>query len=158
MVQAGECLRLTRFGSVQQIIEVLAVLVVGPMVGSEFAVAAFVNPIVGRLPDDAFRTARSDSSRLLGKVMPFWYIASLGLLAAAAVVAHSRLIGIAAGLMAVVVVLTVALMVPINNRIAAWSTNGAPSRELAARWDRLHALRVTLLAALFVLLAAACFG
>lgn len=135
-----------------QIVEMVAVLVVGPMVGSEFAVAAFAHPIVGRLPDDAFRVARSDSSRVLGRVMPFWYLAALALLVATAVVTRTWLIGIAAGLMAAVILLTVAVMVPINNRIAAWSTNGELSRQLAARWDRLHWLRVLMLAALFVLL------
>lgn len=66
------------------IVGILAVVVVGTMAGSEFAVAAFVNPIVGRLSDDAFRAARSDGARLLGRVMPFWYLASLALLVVAA--------------------------------------------------------------------------
>lgn len=136
----------------KEIVEILAVLVVGSMVGSEFAVAAFVHPLVGRLSDDAFRAARSDSSRVLGRVMPFWYLAALALLVATAVVTRTWLIGIGAGLMACVVLLTVAVMVPINNRIAGWSAGGELSRRLAARWDRLHWLRVLMLAALFVLL------
>ena len=145
-----------RVCGIEAIIEMLAVLIVGPLVGSEFAVAAFANPIVGRLPDQAFRAARSDGGRLLGKVMPFWYIAALVLLVGATVIAHSRLIGAAAVLLAVTVVLSVAMLVPINNRIAAWSGDGPADgdsiRELAARWDRLHWLRVVILAVVFVLL------
>lgn len=54
--------------------------------------------------------------------------------------------------MVLVVLLTVTLLVPINNRIAKWPATGALPRELAARWDRLHRLRVALLLAVFVLL------
>jgi hypothetical protein len=57
--------------------------------------------------------------------------------------------------MAAVVLLTVTMLVPINNRIAKWPVTGEVSRELAARWDRLHWLRVVLLSALFALLAVA---
>lgn len=144
------------------VIEALAVVITGPMVGVEFAVAAFTNPVLARLPDEAFRAGRSDAARVLGKAMPFWYLATLAALAVAAVVAGGGvsgwLCGIAAGLMAAVVVLTVTMMVPINNRIGAWSATGELSRALAARWDRLHWLRVAILAVLFVLLTIACFG
>lgn len=72
----------------------MAMAVLGPMVGVEFAVAAVLHPITGRLPDDGFRSVRSESARLLGKVMPFWYIASFVLLVAAGVTTRSRLIGL----------------------------------------------------------------
>lgn len=68
---------------------------------------------------------------------------------------RSGLCGIAAGLMAAVVLLTVTMLVPINNRIAQWPATGELSRELAARWDRLHRLRVAVLALLFVVLTVA---
>ncbi len=57
--------------------------------------------------------------------------------------------------MAAVVLLTVTLLVPINNRIAARLASGELSRELAARWDRLHWLRVATLGVLFVMLTIA---
>ncbi len=138
----------------KQIVEILALLVVGALVGSEFSVAAFFRPILGRLPDDAFWAARGDSAGLLGKVMPFWYLASFALLAAVGVVADSQrwLIGVGAGLMVAVVVLSVVVLVPINNKIAAWRTTDDVSRALAARWDRLHWLRVVLLAVTYLLL------
>jgi hypothetical protein len=50
-----------------------------------------------------------------------------------------------------VVLMTVTLMVPSNNRIGGWTD--AVDRDRARRWDRLHWLRVTLLLAMGVLLA-----
>ncbi|MEB3062566.1 anthrone oxygenase family protein [[Mycobacterium] zoologicum] len=137
-----------------QIVEILAIVLVGTLVGSEFSVVAFVAPVVGRLPDEAFRTFRSDGGGLLGRVMPFWYLVSLALLVATVAVAGPQrgLIGASAGLLAGAVVLSVAVLVPINKRIMAWRSVDDVSRELAARWDRLHWLRVALLAAAFVLL------
>jgi hypothetical protein len=137
-----------------RIVEMVALMSAGPMVGVEFAVAAFVNPIFGRLPDEAYGQARSDGSRLLGKVMPFWYIATLAVLVAAAIVSSGAwLVTAAATLLALVVLMTVTVLVPINNRIGAWSTSADVSRDLAGRWDRLHWLRVAMLAAMFTLLA-----
>jgi len=134
------------------------VLITGSMVGVEFAVAAFAHPIFAGLPDDAFRAARSDASRLLGRVMPFWYAGSLVPLVLVTAVTRSWFTGIAAVLMTAVVLLTVTVLVPINNRIGAWSATGEVSRELARRWDRLHWLRVAIMVAIFALLTAACFG
>ncbi|MGB3477072.1 MAG: DUF1772 domain-containing protein [Mycobacterium sp.] len=139
----------------KQMVEILALVVVGTLVGSEFAVAAFFRPILGRLPDDAFWAARGDGAGLLGKVMPFWYLASFALLLGVAAVAGSQrwLIGAGAILMVAVVLLSVVVLVPINNKIAAWRAPDEGSRVLAARWDRLHWLRVAMLAVIFVLLA-----
>jgi hypothetical protein len=137
--------------SMREIIEMIALVIAGPMVGVEIAVGAFTNPGLARLPDDAFRQARSDSGRVLGKVMPFWYIATLVALIAAAVVTRGWLIAAAAAVMAVIVLMTVTLMVPINNRIGRWTD--AADRNLARRWDRLHWLRIALLLVMVVLLA-----
>jgi amino acid transporter len=136
----------------EDIVEVGALVITGPMVGVEIAVAAFTNPIFDRLPDDAYRLARSDGSRVLGRVMPFWYIATLVVLIATAVVTSGNwLIVAAAALMALVVLLTVTMLVPINNRIGKWSRTDDVDRVLARRWDRLHWLRASMLVVLFVL-------
>nr|CRL79449.1 hypothetical protein CPGR_02642 [Mycolicibacter nonchromogenicus] len=139
----------------KQSVELVALVVVGTLVGAEFAVAAFLRPIFDRLPDDAFRVARGGGAGLMGKVMPFWYVASFALLAVLVAVVGSQrwLIGAGVALMAAVVVLSVAVLVPINNKIAAWRTADDVSRALAARWDRLHWVRVAMLAVIFVLLA-----
>ncbi|RAV17066.1 DUF1772 domain-containing protein [Mycolicibacterium sp. GF69] len=138
----------------REFIEVAALLITGPLVGVEFAVAAFTNPAIGRLPDDGFRQARSDSGRVLGKAMPFWYISTLVVLILAAVVTWENwFIAAAAAVLALVVVMTVTLMVPINNRIGRWSTVADVDRHEARLWDRLHWRRVILLVAALLLLA-----
>lgn len=140
-------------------LDALAVVITGPMVGVELAVAVFFNPFIAKLPDDAFRAARARAARVLGAVMPFWYTGTLLLLGVAAMRAgggtRGWLCGGAAGLMAAVVLLTVTMLVPINNRIAKWPATSEVSRELAARWDRLHQIRVVVLLVLFAMLAIA---
>jgi hypothetical protein len=141
------------------LLNALAVVIIGPMVGVELSVAAFFNPMFTPLPDDAFRAIRGRAARVLGAVMPFWYIGALLMLGVAAVrgwgATSGWLCAIATGLLAAVVLLTVTMLVPINNRIAKWPATGEISRELAARWDRLHWLRVMLLLAGFALLVVA---
>ncbi len=139
---------------------VVAVVLVGLLVGTEFAVAVFMNPIFDRLPGDAGLAARSDGARLLGRAMPFWYIGSVVLCAVWAVVAASSarwLVAGGVGLLAASVVLSVTLLVPINSRVATWSAGTAPTdwREQVGRWDRLHHLRVGILVAALVLLTVA---
>src|SRR3984893_3020793 len=56
---------------------VITATVVGVMVGVEFAVAVFVGPILRRLPVGSWIEASADGARVLGRVMPFWYIGSL---------------------------------------------------------------------------------
>jgi hypothetical protein len=55
--------------------------------------------------------------------------------------------------MAVAILLSVTVLVPINNRIGDWQSDSDVNRDLAGRWDRLHWVRVGLLVAMFVLLA-----
>ena len=96
---------------------------------------------------------------MLGKVMPFWYIATLVALIAAAVLTSGEwAITASAALLALVVLLTVTVLVPINNRIAAWSQTADVDRDLARRWDRLHWVRVTLLVVMLVALVAGVVG
>src|ERR1700684_3849595 len=99
---------------------VVTATVVGTMVGVEFAVAVFVNPILLRLPAGSSLEARADGGRVLGRVMPFWYVGSLippAPLAAATWGAPAASAAIAAAaLLAVSVIMSVALLVPINNR------------------------------------------
>ena len=138
---------------------VLAVVVVGLMVGVELSVAFVVNPIVDRLPGNAGLLARSDGARMLGRVMPFWYITSTLLAAGtalsdpeAAVPAWS-----AVALLLVSVVMSLALLVPINNRSRGWTPETAPAdwREQRGRWDRLHMVRLAVIVAAFVLVTVA---
>lgn len=135
------------------IAQTAAGVILGPMVGVEFGVVAFTHPMLGRLAEDGYRTARSHSARVLGKVMPFWYAASVLALVAVAVQTSGAALAVAAlVLMAAVMALTFTVLVPINNRVGAWAADDDVSRDLAARWDRAHWARVALLFGAFVLI------
>jgi hypothetical protein len=140
---------------------VIAATVVGTMVGVEFAVAVFVNPIFLRLPAGPAIEARADGARVLGRVMPFWYVASLILTAGLAVAtsggAATAAAIAAAALLVVSVVMSIALLVPIANRSATWTADNHPDdyREQTQRWDRLHYARVAVIVAAFVLVLVA---
>src|SRR5260370_28448334 len=99
---------------------VITATVVGVMVGVEFAVAVFVTPIRLRLPAGPALEARADGARVLGRVMPFWYVGSLLLtawLAAAKWGGSAGAAAVAAGTLLVVsVVMSITLLVPIANR------------------------------------------
>jgi len=140
---------------------VIAVVVVGTMVGVEFCVAFFLNPIQTDLPVEASIAVRSHGARLLGRTMPFWYFASLilvgvltwltwGLAPAAPALASAILLAIS-------VIMSVTLLVPIASRSAKWTPETAPDdwREQSRRWDVLHYLRVAIILAAFVLAAVA---
>lgn len=138
---------------------VITTTVVGIMVGLEFAVAFVINPIMQALPAGASIAGRAHGGRMLGRLMPFWYFGSLILTAALAVVAWGTTSGttalVAAGLLALSVILTVTLLVPINNRGKTWTAEDHPAdwREQHRRWDSLHYIRVAIIVAAFVLVA-----
>ncbi|GHB75917.1 membrane protein [Streptomyces cirratus] len=145
----------------QDVLAVVTVVVVGLMVGVEFAVAVFVNPILDRLPDDGGLAARSDGARVLGRVMPVWYIGSVVLGAVWAAVSWggpgASLIVSGAALLVVSVVMSILLLVPINSRVATWSRDGIPAdwKQQVNRWDRFHYVRVAVIVAAFALFTVA---
>ena len=63
-------------------LEVVTTVVVGVMVGVEFSVAFVMNPILNALPKDSGQLGHAHGGRILGAVMPVWYIGSLALVAA----------------------------------------------------------------------------
>jgi uncharacterized membrane protein len=136
---------------------VITATVVGVMVGVEFAVAVFVNPGLRRLPVGSWLQARADGARVGGRVMPFWYCGSLLLTVWLAAVTWGGPAGgaavAAAALLAVSVVMSITLLVPINSRSATWTADHHPAdwREQQQRWDRLHYARVAIILAGFVL-------
>jgi uncharacterized membrane protein len=142
-------------------LEVLTFVVVGLMVGVEFSVAFVINPILNGLPDDSNQLGRAHGGRMLGAVMPFWYVGSLILSAIWAVAGWHQpgagLVVIAAVLLIVSVIMSVALLVPINNRGKTWTAENRPAdwKEQMNRWDRYHYVRVAIIIAAFALLAAA---
>lgn len=141
-------------------IAVIALVVTGLMVGVELCVAAFVNPILDRLPGEAGLLGRAQGGRVLGRLMPWWYVASLVLCIVVAVLARDSASTWAAAagavLLMVSVVMSVAVLVPINNRAKTWTPGHAPPdwRDQVQRWDRLHYVRVAVITAGFACLAA----
>ncbi len=127
--------------------------VIGVMVGVEFAVAVVSAPILRRLPVGSWSEASADGRRLLGRVMPFWYIGSLLLTAWLAAVKWGGPAGsaavAAAALFVVSAVMSVTVLVPINNRAATWTADNHPAnwREQDQRWYRWHYARVAVIAA-----------
>jgi hypothetical protein len=63
----------------------------------------------------------------------------------------------AAALLIVSVVMSVTLLVPINNRVITWTADDHPAdyREQTQRWNRLHYARVAVIVAGFVLILVA---
>lgn len=136
-----------------EIFTVLVLVCASLLVGNEFTVSMFINPLFGRLPDVSQASAAKESARLYGKVMPFWMIANFFLCAGLTFfIASSYSIQwwsylAATILFAVVSSFSVIFPVPINNKIAKWDPNDLPSdwRELRKQFDRYHLIRVVLL-------------
>ncbi|MCI4040480.1 DUF1772 domain-containing protein [Streptomyces sp. TRM75563] len=142
-------------------LEIVTTVIVGLLVGVEFSVAFVINRILDALPDDSTQLGRSHGGRMLGAVMPFWYIGSLVLSAIWAIAGWGEvgvgLVVTAGGLLLLSVVMSVLLLVPINNLGKTWTPENRPAdwKEQMNRWDRYHHIRVAVLIAAFTLLVAA---
>ncbi|WP_433386681.1 anthrone oxygenase family protein [Micromonospora sp. KLBMP9576] len=142
-------------------LEVFAIVIVGLMVGVEFSVAFVINPILNALPGDSGQLGRSHGGRMLGAVMPVWYIASLVLVAVCAIAGWrsygNGLVVTAGALLILSVIMSILLLVPINNRGKTWTPDNRPAdwKQQMNRWDRLHYVRVAVIIAAFALLVAA---
>ncbi|MER6312462.1 DUF1772 domain-containing protein [Streptomyces sp. NPDC001581] len=142
-------------------LEVFTTVVVGVMVGVEFAVAFVINPILNALPEDSGQLGRAHGGRMLGAVMPVWYITSLILVAVWAVAGWHRpgagLVVTAGALLILSVIMSILLLVPINNRSKTWTPENRPAdwKQQMNRWDRFHYVRVAVIIGAFALLAAA---
>lgn len=144
-----------------EIIIGVTIVAAGLLVGIEFCVAVFINPMADALPASGGLSVRAGSARILGAVMPFWYAATVALSTCASVLLWPEPSGIASavatGLFATTIVLAVVVLVPINNRVKDWSNGNHPLdwRAQVHRWDRWHVLRLLLGAAGLILLVAA---
>ncbi|MFE5007826.1 anthrone oxygenase family protein [Streptomyces sp. NPDC056696] len=142
-------------------LEVFTTVVVGVMVGVEFSVAFVMNRIFNALPEDSGQLGRAHGGRMLGAVMPVWYIGSLVLVAVWALAGWHRpgagLVATAGALLILSVVMSILLLVPINNRGKTWTPENRPAdwKEQMNRWDRWHYVRVAVIIAAFALLVAA---
>lgn len=138
-------------------LNIVTIVSIGLMIGTEFAVWAFINPILWKLEDAARDHAVQLFAKKLGTVMPFWYGLNLILLICETSIlwnhAGVQLVGAAAGIWAAVIVLTLIFLVPINNRLARGGSSMSVDRAHREhrRWDALHRVRVIALGVAMVL-------
>lgn len=132
-------------------LDIATIASVGMMTGVEFAVSAFLNPVLLTMGDAAQVFATRAFARLLGRVMPFWYIGNMMLLAAEAWMRHgqsgSAFLYVACGVWAAVIALTLVFLVPINNRIAALPDVAFAQAMKAEHrmWEMRHRVRIAAL-------------
>ncbi len=141
-------------------LQLLAIVVLGLMCGSELNVAAFGHPTLNRQITDVHIPVRASFATLFGRVMPFWMIAStllnllllfpfahLGVLAG-----HLAQAAFAIQLFAIL--FSLVGPVPINNRVKLWTPANLPAdwRAQERRWDLYHWVRTAGLIVAFALL------
>ena len=132
-------------------------LCIGLLIGAEFAVSAFVNPVVWKLEPAAQTAAFRLFGRRLGTAMPVWYMASL-LLLVVETTAHrhepgARLLGGAVAIWVAAIALSLACLVPINNRMVRTEADAftEDTRRELRKWESLHQVRVLALAIAMIL-------
>jgi len=136
------------------LLDTITITLAGLMVGNELAVSAFFNPAVWKLESTPQAQGLSILADSLGRVMPVWYgvcLAFLGL----ELLLHLHQAALLPLLMATVIwvgviIFTISVLVPINNRIASLDT-AAPTpgwKQDHKKWDFLHRIRI-----IFLLLA-----
>jgi uncharacterized membrane protein len=141
-------------------LQILAILVLGLMCGSELNVAAFAHPMLNRQPLEVHILVRSSFAALFGHVMPFWMpgsaLLNLLLLLPFEHLNSSawHLAAIAFAIQVIALLFSLAGPVPINNRIIKWTPGSLPSDWKAQehRWDLYHWLRTCGLVVAFALL------
>jgi uncharacterized membrane protein len=130
-------------------LQVLAVVVLGLMCGSELNVAAFAHPALNQQPLDVHARMRSSLASSLGRVMPFWMAGST-LLNVLLLLPFThldkpawQLAAVALAIQIIAVVFSLVGPVPINNRIAKWTPDSLPANWQAQerRWDLYHWVR-----------------
>ena len=130
------------------LLDIVTTVCIGLLIGTEFSVAVFINPILRKLgPREELRAIRLFAAKL-GAAMPVWYGVSFLLLIAELVFRHREggavLLVAATGIWAVVIVLTIFFLVPINNRLARVDPEAAvePALREHGNWDAMHRWRV----------------
>jgi uncharacterized membrane protein len=133
-------------------LDIVTTVCIGLLIGTEFAVSVFINPILQRLDTGTRMKAISFFAKRLGTAMPFWYALSLLLLIAEAALRRQgnseSLLITASALWLAVILLTLIFLVPINNRMMRLDSSSPTEASLQQHktWDLLHRGRVAILA------------
>ena len=140
------------------LLDTIAIALAGLMVGNELAVSAFVNPAIWQLENGPQAQGLSLLARSLGRVMPVWYGLCLALFMLESFLHRHQAVFLplltAMLIWAGVIVFTVVMLVPINNRIASLN-QAAPApgwKHDHKKWDFLHRIRILLLGVGFLAL------
>jgi uncharacterized membrane protein len=139
-------------------LDTITIAIAGLMVGNELAVSAFVNPAVWQLEPGPQAQGLSLLARSLGRAMPVWYGLCLALLALESFLHRHQpaLVPLltATIIWVAVIVFTISMLVPINNRIASLNAAALTPgwKHDHKRWDTLHRLRILLLTVALVAL------
>ena len=144
-------------------IELTSLLLVGWIAGAELGSWSCVQPVVARLPYAQYIAAEQAMLRTFGRIMPVLMPLSSVLTVALVVVSQGETgvvwwLRIAAAIcLAVTVITTLTVNVPINLRTANWTITNDPSewQDLRNRWHVFQGVRGVLFGAAFVLLTLA---
>lgn len=124
---------------------------IGLLIGTELAVSVFINPVLQKLDDRAHAKAISLFATRLGHAMPLWYGFSLVLLIIETITERhepgSTLLIAANAIWFAAILLSVLVLVPINNRMMQLDAKSFPeeAQREHRRWTNLHHLRVAAL-------------
>ena len=142
------------------LLNLTSTLCIGLLIGTEFAVSVFVNPVLRKLDGRAQTEAIRLFARRLGTAMPFWYSLSLLLLIIETVARRQQsgalLLCTASAIWVAVIFLTLLFLVPINNRMAQMKPGvlSESAQREHKRWNFLHHFRVAALGAAMALFLA----
>ena len=104
------------------LLDIVTTVCIGLLIGTEFAVAVFINPILRKLGAREELRVITLFAATLGSAMPIWYGVSFLLLIAEVFLRRGEtgylLLITASAIWAMVIVLTILFLVPINNRLA----------------------------------------
>jgi uncharacterized membrane protein len=132
-------------------LDIITITFAGLMVGNELAVSAFFNPAVWQLESTPQAQVLSILAGSLGRVMPIWYGLCLALLILESFLHRHQAtlvpLLVATLIWAGVIVFTIGMLVPINDRIAVLN-KVAPTpgwKHDHQKWDSLHRVRILLL-------------
>ena len=134
---------------------VVTIVVAALLTGNEFAIGAFIHPMLSRLDTGTHVRSIQAIGRRYGSVMPFWMVGLLLLEVALLFEVEPRWQGawtwaaVSAGLLLVVLVFSAVGPAPINTRVTKWDPEQLPEgwEKDRALWDKMHAVRVIILIA-----------
>ena len=134
------------------LLDIITIISAGLMTGTELTVSTFVNPALQRLESGPQAQAVSILARSLGRAMPVWYSLCFTLLVLESFLRRHQPMLVpfltATAIWAAAILLSISVLVPINNRIIASLSAAAPAagwERDQRKWELLHRVRILLL-------------